>query len=145
MISVNLDIQSTNNDSYIPYMGTLAVEVYSGSDNQVGSNRYVLPGNESKVDISFLTVVTGTYNLSIYVYNNVSTKTVQQPIMVASKLLERERDERKDRNKMRGAREREWGEDRERKPEAGMLEKGTRDERMEWWCRWTWYDNDDSL
>ena len=72
-------------------MGTLAVEVYSGPDNQVGSNRYVLPGNESKVNISFLTFVTGTYNLSIYVYNNVSTKTVQQPIMVASKSLERER------------------------------------------------------
>ena len=75
-------------------MGTLAVEVYSGSagnrDNQLGSNQYVLSGNESKVDISFLTVVTGTDNLSIYVYNNVSTKTVQQPIMVASKLLERE-------------------------------------------------------
>ena len=85
IISVNLDIQSTNNDSYIPYMGTLAVEVYSGPDNQVGSNRYVLSGGESKVNISFLTVVTGTYNLSIYVYNNVSTKTVQQPIMVASK------------------------------------------------------------
>ena len=89
IISVNLDIQSTNNDSYIPYMGTLAVEVYSGPvgnrDNQLGSNQYVLSGGESKVNISFPAVVTGTDNLSIYVYNNVSTKTVQRPVMVASK------------------------------------------------------------
>ena len=54
----------------------------------------------------------------------------------------RERDKERIETRWEGQ-EREWG-DRERKAEAGRFEKGTRDERMEWYG-WTWYDNDDSL
>ena len=84
MIIAHLTIASVNTR----YTGPLAVEVWSGpvdGSTLLGSTQYVLCDEESRVEISFPAVVTGTYNLSIYVYNNVSTDTVQQPIMVASK------------------------------------------------------------